>query len=102
MHHHVTTEFFAKGSTPFTIRVGFGPVDTVGEFDDGHNREGGVNFPESGLNSLQNLTHAFPASLSGDEHAGVEDYSHVETLRGLRLSMISSMSAAKSGSSLGS
>src|SRR5579859_474163 len=102
MHHHVTAEFSAKGSPSFAIRVGFGPVDTVGQFDNGHNGEGGVNFPEGGLNSLENLPHAFPASFPSDEYAGVENYSHVETLRGLRLLMISSRSAAKSGSILGS
>ena len=102
MHHHVTAEFFAKGPPPLAVSIAFGPVDAVGQFDDGHNRERGVNFPVRSLHSLEDLPHTFPATFPSDEYAGVEDYSDVETLRGLRLLMISSRSAAKSGSIVGS
>src|SRR5437667_6664462 len=102
VHHHVAAEFFGKGSPPLAVRIALGPVDAVGQFDDSYNREGGVNFPLRSLHPLEDFPHTFLAALSCDKHAGVEDYSHVETLRGLRLLMISSRSAAKSGSSVGS
>src|SRR5438132_2499360 len=101
MHHHVTAEFLAKSPPPLAVRIALGAVDAVSQFDDGHDRECGVSFPVRSLHPLEDLPHTVPATLPCDEHAGVEDYSHVETLRGLRLLMISSRSAAKSGSSVG-
>jgi hypothetical protein len=49
----------------------------------------------------QNKTHFAPAFF-GNEYTGIEDYSHERISRGLRLLMICSRSAAKSGSSVGS
>ncbi len=51
---------------------------------------------------LDDGLHTFAPAFSSDEYAGIEDYSHEEISRGLRLLMISSKSAAKSGSSVGS
>jgi hypothetical protein len=45
--------------------------------------------------------HTFAPAFSGNEYTGIEDYSHEEISRGLRLLMICSRSAAKSGSSVG-
>src|SRR5208282_169298 len=102
MHHHVAPKLVGKGAPSIAVRIAPGSVDAMGQFHDGHNRERGVNFPLCRLHPFQNVPHTFPAALPGNEHAGVENYSHVEMLRGLRLLMISSRSAAKSGSSVGS
>src|SRR5580658_5768069 len=67
----------------------------------GYDRKCGVDFPMRNLHPLEDLPHTFATTLPCKEHAGVEDYSHIETLRGLRLLMISSRSAANSGSRVG-
>src|SRR5712691_2342236 len=67
MHYHVASEFFAKGTPPLAVRTPLSSVDTVGQFDDGYNRERGVNFPEGSLNSLERLPHTLRTSLPGDE-----------------------------------
>ena len=50
------------------------------------------------FHALQETSHAAPAPLACNQDTGIEDYSHVGGFHGPRLLMISSRSAAKSGS----
>ena len=59
-------------------------------------------FAVYGLYALENLPHAFPVPFACDQNTGIEDQSHSAKSRGLRFRMISSRSAANSGSILGS
>jgi hypothetical protein len=55
-----------------------------------------------GLEHAHELAATLTATFWCNEDAGVEDYSHAERSRGLRLLMISLKSAKKSGSIVGS
>lgn len=102
MHDHVAAEFLRKCLPSSTVCVTLGAIDAVRQFHQGHDRKRSVLFSVPGLHPLDDglntLTSAFPCN----KHAGIEDYSHEGISRGLRLLMISSKSAAKSGSSVGS
>src|SRR5258706_1085751 len=102
MHHHVAAKFFAEGPPAQTVGFTGGAVDAVGQFNDSDDGERRINFSVCGLHSLKNLPHTFSRPLPRDQDAGVENYSHLAELRGLRWPIISARSAAKSGSRVGS
>lgn len=66
MHHHVSTKFFAEGPAAITVRFAGGAIDAVGQLDDGHDGECGINLSVCGPHPLKDLPHAFPATLSSD------------------------------------
>lgn len=102
VHGHGQKEFFDERFAALAIGFCFGPVNTVRQFDgsNGGERSGCLSTP--GFDTLQYLPQAIPASLACDQDTGVEDYSHAGGFHGLRFLMISSRSAAKSGSMRGS
>jgi len=102
MHSHRLEEFFDEGFPTLAVGVCPGSIDTVRQFYGSHSRERSGGLSTHGLDPLQDFPHTVPAPFACDQDAGVEDYSHAGGFHGLRLLMISSRSAAKSGSIRGS
>ena len=102
MHGYGLEEFFDEGFPALAVGVGPGSIDTVRQFHSSHRRDRSGGLSTRGLDTLQNPLHTVSAPLACDQDAGVEDYSHAGGFHGLRLRMISSRSAAKSGSIRGS
>ena len=95
-------KLYFAATTAATKLATLGVPSPVRHFHQGHHGKRSVLFSKSRLHPLKDGLHAFPAALPRNEHAGIEDYSHEEISRGLRLLMMSSRSEAKSGSSVGS
>src|SRR5215469_11555923 len=102
MHRHGLEEFFDEAFPALAVGVCFRSIDAVRQFPGRYSRERSGGLSTHGLDTLQDLAHTVPAPLTCDQDAGVEDYSHAGGFHGLRLRMISSKSAAKSGSIRGS
>lgn len=102
MNHHIAAKLRCKRTPTLTVHIISGAVDSVGEFYNRYHRKSGLDFSVCSLNTSEDLTQALSSPLARNKDAGVENQSHGEMLRGLRLLMISSRSAAKSASSVGS
>src|ERR1700686_5262024 len=98
MDDHVAGQFFDEGFAPRTIRVGFGPVYAMRQLDDADNRQRAFYIAAGCADALDDLFDGLPAPFASDQHSGIEDQSHAEVSRGLRLAMISSRSSANSAS----
>lgn len=77
-------------------------VDAVSQFYNCYGGETGLGLALGSFHPFEDVRDALASPLSSDEDAGVENYSHAERSRGLRLSMISRRSAAKPASRVGS
>src|SRR5260370_16853417 len=102
MNHHIAAELRCKRTSTLTLRVLSGAVDSVGEFYNRYHGKSGLDFSVCSLNTTEDLTQAFSAPLACNEYAGVEDQSHGEILRALRLLIISSRSPAQSAPTIAS
>ncbi len=79
MDRHGTTQLLSKSPPALTVGIGLRCLD-----------------------SLKDCPHTVATSFRCDEDTGVENQSHAERSRGLRLWMISLRSVVKSGSIVGS
>ncbi len=102
MDGHVTTQFFGKGSSALTVSITLGSVYAVSQFYDSYRREARFSLTLHCLYSFEDCSDTLATAFSCDEDAGVENQSHAERSRGLRLLMISLRSAANSASIVGS
>src|SRR5262249_17291777 len=66
-----------------------------------HHRQSDLDLALAGLHLFEDFPHAVPSAFGSDDHAGIKDYSHVGGFHISRFLMISSMSAAKSASIVG-
>ena len=102
MNDQVSAQFLSKFPSTLAISIALGAVDAMSKFNDGYGRKSRFSFALRCLNALEDFPHTFTASFSCNENAGVENQSHAERSRALRVLMISLRSAAKAGSILGS
>jgi len=87
-----------EGATAFALGIGSCAVDAVGQFDGADRGQREIELTMGCSCLTEDVSDVFASPFTGDEDGGVEDQSHAEVSRGLRFAMISSMSAAKSGS----
>jgi len=102
MHYEIAEDLIAKKATAFAVGNGSGPVDAMRQFHCADSGQGHIELSMDCSCLTKDVSDRFAASFAGDEDTRVEDQSHAEVSRGLRLRMISSMSAANSASITGS
>src|SRR5579863_3539207 len=90
MNGNVAAEFLSKSPPAFAVGVALRSVNSMRQFNDGDDGQCDVDFPKRDSQTLENLGEALATALTGNEHGGVEHYSHVEMWRGLRLLIIAS------------
>jgi len=71
MDHKVASEFFYECSSPVTLGIASRSVNAVRQLNNSYNRESTINFSVRGTDSFEGFADGVPATLTGDEHAGV-------------------------------
>jgi len=89
----------SESAATFPVNNLSGPANAVGELDGADCRNVSFGLSMSRLCLAEDVLNGLSSPLIGDKNACVENQSDAEVSRGLRFRMISSMSAAKSGSS---
>jgi hypothetical protein len=102
IHSDGQKNLFDKRLSTLSIRIGLGAVNPMDQFGCGSSRQSCRLRSTNRLYSLKNLRDTFSPAFAGNQDTGVKNYSHAGGVHGLRLAMISSRSAAKSGSIRGS
>src|SRR6202021_4321182 len=90
-----------EDAPPLPLGFGFGPVDAMRQLDDADGRERDVHLAMRSPRLTEDVFDRLATPFACDEDAGIEYQSHADVSRGLRLRMISSMSAAHSASITG-
>src|SRR6266446_2692464 len=101
MYGYVETEPLNERQSSQLLLRRFGSIRSMHESRDRYHREADFHFALTTIDLLKNLTYAVPPALGGDDHAGIEIYSHAGGSHVERCLRMSSISAAKSASSTG-
>jgi hypothetical protein len=98
MDEYIANQFVDECLPAFPPFFVFGALNSMCQFDDAHYGQAQIDFTVYGVDLFEDLTDSLSQSLSRDDDGRIEDQSHEGGFHGLRLRMISSTSAAKSGS----
>jgi hypothetical protein len=101
MDWDIAAHLFDEGQPLLAPGIGLGAIGSMHQLGDGNDGEPNIDLPVSGAYLFKDVSDVVAAAFGGNHDAGVENQSHAGGFQGWRLRMISSTSAAKSGSRTG-
>ena len=101
MHDQIVEGSLGEDAPPFAVGVGLAPVDAMRQFHDADSRERDIDLAMPGPRLAEDVFDGLSMPFACNEDAGIENQTHADVSRGLRLRMISSMSAANPASITG-